>query len=348
MNSAESTGSPDPVRVYLALLEAALEQQDAAVRHDALLDAEAHLRSAIATGLTAEQAIADFGTPAEIASAYSATPAGAFGRRAEGALGADQEQTTAADMWAPAAGGRLSRIPIVGIWFQPRAWTALLYFGLVGFPLATAYFVWAVTVGSLAIGTLPLILGLPLVVFLLGSARALSLFEGKVVETFLGVRMPRRTQPVEGGADSYFWRRIWCWLRDVRSWMSLGYLVGNFPVAVVNFVLIFTLTVLGVVLLVAPILDAVGVPVGVVHDTEGSFELSYMNRRVEPDADGNLWLPAGTAIPSLLIGFALMTAVLWISRGLGWIYGHVVQAIQVARPRPLPRGSGGAAQAAAA
>ncbi|MFZ9915616.1 MAG: HAAS signaling domain-containing protein, partial [Phycisphaerales bacterium] len=190
MNSAEPSGSPDPVRVYLALLEAALEHQDAALRHDALLDAEAHLRSAIATGLTAEQAIADFGTPAEIAGAYSGSPvaAGVVGH-AEGAPHADRAQAPSADVTVPARGGRLSRIPVVGVWFQPRAWTALLYFGLIGFPLAAAYFVWAVTIGSLAIGTLPLILGLPLVVFLLGSARALSLFEGKVVETFLGVRM---------------------------------------------------------------------------------------------------------------------------------------------------------------
>jgi hypothetical protein len=26
--------------------------------------------------------------------------------------------------------------------------------------------------------------------------------------------------------------------------------------------------------------------------------------------------------------------VLWMVRGFGWVYGHVVQAIQVARPQP--------------
>jgi hypothetical protein len=42
-------------------------------------------------------------------------------------------------------------------------------------------------------------------------------------------------------------------------------------------------------------------------------------------------------VPSLLAGLALFTATLWLARGMGWVYGHVVQAIQVARPQPVPR-----------
>jgi hypothetical protein len=218
------------------------------------------------------------------------------------------------------------------------AWRALAYFGIVSFPLATAYFVWAVTVGSLAIGTVPTIVGIPLVVFLLGSARALSLFEGKVVELFLGVRMPRRTQPVAGVvADGVvrvgFWRRIWCWLRDVRSWMSLGYLVGNFPVSVAAFLVTFILSLTSLVLLALPVIDLLGFPIGQVDSREdGRIHLLF--HEVKPDANGNLWLPDGAAIPALLVGLVLLTATLWLVRGMGWVYGHVVQAIQVARPRP--------------
>ena len=35
----------------------------------------------------------------------------------------------------------------------------------------------------------------------------------------------------------------------------------------------------------------------------------------------------------LALGLVIVTATLWMVRGLGWVYGHVVQAIQVARPR---------------
>ena len=51
-------------------------------------------------------------------------------------------------------------------------------------------------------------------------------------------------------------------------------------------------------------------------------------------ADGNVWFPASATVPCVAIGLVGLTAVLWMVRGFGWVYGHVVQAIQVARPQP--------------
>ncbi|MFM7259968.1 MAG: sensor domain-containing protein [bacterium] len=341
----------DPLRTYLALLEVALGSSDAALRHDALIDAETHLRDAVAGGLSIERAIAEYGSPEEVASAYLST-AGTAARETDRwpSNGAVTEGATASvgpvpagvvaesAVVPPARKRRLRDIPVLGIWFHPIAWRALVYFGVVSFPLATAYFVWSITIGSIAIGTVPTIIGLPLIVFLLGSARALSLFEGKVVEFFLGVRMPRRTQPVVGVVEDGiiavgFWRRIWCWLRDVRSWLSLGYLLGNFPISLATFVVTFTLALMSFVLLALPIINLLGFPIGHVVDWEDG-RMQFFFHEIKPDADGNLWLPSGAAIPTLLIGLALLTATLWLVRGMGWVYGHVVQAIQVARPRP--------------
>jgi len=360
--SAEEHGSldaasVDPVRAYLVRLELALLGSDPALRHDALIDAEAHLRAAIVAGTPVMQALAEFGTPEEIAAAYLGTSVGHANMRAAcdevassqvpslAPSSSSSSSPSSSPMLAePQAAGkkrRLRDIPLIGVWFHPVAWRALAYFGIVSFPLATAYFVWTVTVGSLAIGTVPTIIGIPLIVFLLGSARALSLFEGKVVELFLGVRMPRRTQPVAGvvgdGTTSVgFWRRIWCWLRDVRSWMSLGYLVGNFPVSVAMFVVTFTLSLVSFVLLTLPIVDLFGYPIG--HtDHESDMEFHFFFSEVKPDTVGDLWLPTGAGIPSFLAGLLLLTATLWLVRGMGWIYGHVVQAIQVARPQPSLR-----------
>ncbi|NBQ16326.1 MAG: hypothetical protein EBU31_17365, partial [Proteobacteria bacterium] len=50
---------------------------------------------------------------------------------------------------------------------------------------------------------------------------------------------------------------------------------------------------------------------------------------------GNVWITAPLALASLAVGLALATATLWLARGFGWVYGHVVQAIQVARPMPM-------------
>ena len=338
---AEPPAAPDPVRRYLSELELELLPHDAALRHDALIDAEAHLRAAIAAGSTAEHAIAAYGSPAEIAAAYVAAERAvpAWRGPAEPARAAAPMAGCAAGE-APAAhpgaerGFRVRDIPVIGVWADVRAWGALAYFGAVGFALSVAYFTWSVAIGALSIGLAPILVGVPVFIFLLGSARALCLFEGKVVELFLGVRMPRRTQPVEGADTIGFWQRIWCWLKDIRSWLSLAYLLGNFPVAVVLFAVTVAIAFASAILVGVPVLEVLGVHPIQVHADEGSeLTIQYLGQELAPDADGTVCLPPALAVVSFAVGVALATAGLWLMRGLGWVYGHVVQAIQVARPR---------------
>ena len=346
MASAEPPVSADPVRTYIAFLALELDRADAALRHDALIDAEAHLRAAIAAGASPGKAIADYGTPQEIAAAYleadgAARPwaeAATVARAGDGATGGAVTAASGVEA-APAQAHdgaarrrwRFRDVPVIGIWGNPRAWSALAFFGVVSFPLATAYFVWSVAVGSVAIGLMPVLVGAPILVLLLGSARAICLFEGKVVEALLGVRMPRRTQPVAGADQVEFWQRIWCWLRDIRSWMSLGYLLGNFFVSVVTFALTVTLTAASAAFLLLPLLQLLGLPMAQVDGVE---TVTFLGRDLAPDADGNVWFPASATVPCVVIGLVGLTAVLWMVRGFGWVYGHVVQAIQVARPQP--------------
>jgi len=335
MEHAESPSADKVVRSYIAQLGLELEGADAALRHDAIIDAEQHLRAAIATGVTAEMAVAEYGTPTEIARAYMdaehlprswhITPATA--------ATSSSSALTPVDIPAVSKHQRLRDIPIIGVWFDRRAWGAVVYFGAVGFVLSLAYFVWSVTIGSLAIGLAPILIGVPLVVLLLGSARAICLFEGKVVEFFLGVRMPRRTQPVQGADHIGFWQRIWCWLRDVRSWLSLGFLLGNFPVSVVTFAVTLTLAVTSLALVVIPVVHILGYPIMNVSGDDA--DIMFMGTQLVPDAAGDVWLTAPLAVASLAIGLALATGTLWLARGFGWVYGHVVQAIQVARPHPM-------------
>jgi hypothetical protein len=341
MESAEPPIAPDAVRIYLSQLSLALEGQDAALRHDALLDAEAHLRAAVAAGAAPERAVAEYGTPPEIARAYADAEGAPRGWRGGPSISASGSPAPiGAGDAMPAMAREVRRggardIPVIGVWFDGRAWGALLYFGVIGFALSLAYFVWAVVIGALSLGLSPIVIGIPLFVFLLGSARAICLFEGKVVELFLRVRMPRRTQPVEGVDHVGFWQRIWCWLRDVRSWMSLGYLLGNFPVSVVAFAVTFTLAVTSLALVAIPVVHLLGLPVGHVSGDDADVHFVFLGTPLVPDASGNVWLTAPLALASLAVGLALATATLWLARGFGWVYGHVVQAIQVARPMPM-------------
>ena len=332
MEPSEHAAGGDPIRAYLAQLGLELARCDAALRHDALIDAEAHLRAAVRAGASPERAIDEYGTPAEVARAYRGEEAGTEQRQSDSAA-TDAPQPTAAPPADRPSGFRA--LPIICIWANPSAWGALLYFGAVGFVLATAYFVWTISIGGLAFGLLPTLLGLPLFVALLGSARAICLFEGRVVQALLGVRMPRRTQPVEGTDGVGFWQRIWCWLRDVRSWLSLAYLLGNFPVSVAAFAVTIALFATGTALVFAPVLSLLGIPFASV-DAGDDVTIQFLWYRLVPSADGTVSLPGAAAPASIAIGLALLTATLWFARGLGWVYGHVVQAIQVARPQPVP------------
>jgi len=90
----------------------------------------------------------------------------------------------------------------------------------------------------------------------------------------------------------------------------------------------------GTALAVAPVLSLLGIPFAVVGADDG-VTIHFLWYRLVPDADGTISLPGAAAPVSIAIGLALLTATLWLARGLGWVYGHVVQAIQVARPQPV-------------
>ena len=332
----------DPVAEYLSHLQRELIGVDAAIAHDALVDAESHLRAAIAAGKSPADAIEEFGPAADFARAYAGAPAPEPHAVTDGA-GSTRPAPSVADGAGESRGtlAALARIPLVGVWFRGRAWSSLLYFLAPCFVIALATFVWVVCVGSLALGTLPIIVGLPLAVFLLGSVRAICLAEGKVVEFFLGVRMPHRVQPVQvltpmgAVAQVGFWQRIGCWLTDVRSWLSLAYLLGNFFVATFLFTVFVTLVATAFVLLAVPVGHALGLPV--VHMQSEDAEVWFLWHRIVPDANGVVHLPTSTCLLSSALGFALATATLWLARGTGWVYGQVVKAIQVARPQAVAR-----------
>jgi heme/copper-type cytochrome/quinol oxidase subunit 4 len=144
--------------------------------------------------------------------------------------------------------------------------------------------------------------------------------------------MPRRVQPVEGADAVGFWQRILCWLRDVRSWLSLAYLFGNFFVSICTFTLTITLCAVCVALVAAGAASLLGMSPILIGDGSEQVTVHMLWWRLEPDASGAVHNPRAAAIPMIAVGLALATATLWLMRGLGWIYGHVVQAIQVARP----------------
>lgn len=349
---------------YLAELQAAMTGLDAATVHDALVDAENHLLTALRSGLTIEQAISDYGSPQEVAKAYFDEAHQTTAHRADSGDALSVENLPAGPTGtSPSVNQRFQQIPVIKIWADPKAWGSAFYFLVPGFAFALASFIWVVTVGSLSVAMMPVLLGIPLFIFLMGSVRVISLFQGKLVERLIGIRMPHRMQPVVipvlrgTGAELHFWRRIRFWLTDVRSWLSLAYLLGNFFVAVILFSLFVTLTAVATSLLFAPLWELAPKEIALIPQVTDGFvvrivgldwitissdgamptSIRIFGQTLTPDANGVIHLPGVPAAVLSLLGIALLTATLWLAKGIGYVYGLATQAVQVARPQPIAR-----------
>jgi hypothetical protein len=100
------------------------------------------------------------------------------------------------------------------------------------------YFTLVVTGVSTAGGMLVLIVGVPLFLLVLGMVRAMALFEGKLVEGLLGTRMPRRERAAP--PDTNLLQRMWFWVKDIRTWASMAYMIIMLPLGIFYFTIAVT------------------------------------------------------------------------------------------------------------
>ncbi|HZW08147.1 MAG TPA: sensor domain-containing protein [Phycisphaerales bacterium] len=307
---------------YLSQLAVAGVGLDPALVNDMLADAEQHLWNAVGEGVPVEQAVAEFGEPRDVVAGYvQAESLRGRGRKAEVPLATIAGGQVVSAAPAPRKRG-LEAVPVVGIWADRYAWGSLVLF-IAGFALATAYFAVVVSWASLSLGTIAMIIGLPLLVALLGFCRVLALGHGRVIEVLTGVRMPRRTAPVAGTGMASFWGRIVLWLKDARSWLSVAYLLGNFPVAVALFTVFVSLVSTSAALMFAPIAELF-MPDEWFESGNGFHFLGWEGGR----------MPAALGVLSFLLGLVMATGTLWLAKGSGWLYAQVAKAIQVSRPVP--------------
>jgi uncharacterized membrane protein len=171
--------APRTINEYLKQLRAALRGADPALIQDALYDAEEHLRAELAEQPGRDEAamldhvVGSYGAPDEVADIYR-----------------DQEikiQRAIRPPPPPKHHSVLGRF--FGVAADPHTYGALFYL-LLSLVTGIFYFTWAVTGLSLSAGLLILIIGIPFFLLFLGSVRGLSLLEGRIVETMLGVRTP--------------------------------------------------------------------------------------------------------------------------------------------------------------
>lgn len=286
---------PRSIQEYLDQLREQLAGADPALIQDALYDAEEYLRGELHQhpDKTEEQILAaiatTYGAPDEVAEAYRATEI-----KVQAALRTPRPQKRRSLL------GRF-----FGVLADPRAYTSMFYMLLALFT-GIFYFTWVVTGTALSFGLLPLIIGIPFFLLFLGSVRLLSLVEGRIVETLLGVRMPRR--PTYPGGSLPLFTHIKELLADGRTWSTLLYMVLCLPLGILYFTLVIAWLAVSLALILSPLSFIWG-------------DLIYLNGPVAVS-----WM----AIPLLIvIGILLLISLLHVVRGIGYLHGQMAKSLLV-------------------
>jgi hypothetical protein len=195
-----------------------------------------------------------------------------------------------------------------GVYTDPRAWGALLYM-LITFVTGIFYFTWAVTGVSISISFLIFIFGFPIALLFLLSVRGLALLEGRLVEALLGIRMPRR--PLFSHQGMKWFDRLKALLTDKATWFMLVYMLLQFVLGVVYFVLIVTVLSFSLSFIAVPFFQELwGQGVVMNNDVRYSFpSWSY---------------------PLLVVGgVALWTVFMNLARGIGQLHGRMAKSLLV-------------------
>ena len=283
---------PHSIAEYLDQLRAALVGADPALVQDALYDAEEYLRSELAEnpGMAEADVIASvagsYGAPSEVADIYRDTEV-----RVQTALRAPKPKPQQSVLGQ-----------FFGVAVDPRTYGALFYSVL---SLATGifYFTWVVTGLSLSAGLAVLIIGIPFAILFLGSVRVLSLVEGRIVETMLGERMPRRPLYSERGKG--WMDRIANMFSDPRTWSTLLYMLAMLPLGILYFTVFVTLMTTAVACIGAPFL----------------FGFGAFDNWIYNNWDVSSMMYAWQYPFCLAFGIVLLFATLHLARGLGKVHG---------------------------
>ena len=291
---------PTTIPEYLEQLRAALRGADPAMIQDALYDAEEYLRSELAeqSGKNEAEVIASvagsYGAPEEVAEIYR-----------------DTEVTVSRALRAPAPRKRESALgKFFGVVVDPRTYGALFYM-LLSLATGIVYFTVVTTGASLSLGLLVLIIGIPLLVLFLALIRVLSLVEGRIVETLLGERMPRRPLYTQRGKG--WLERIKEIFTDGRTWTAMLYFLLMLPLGIAYFTTAVTL--------LSTSLAFIAAPFGFFF-ANGDYGMTFGDVNVVTDAP---WL-----LPLLSVaGVVLLFATLHLARGIGKLHGLLAKHLLV-------------------
>ena len=286
--------TPKTINEYLEQLSTALKRGDPALAQDALYDAEEYLRSELAEHPEWDEATmlanvtTSYGAPEEVAEIYR-----------------DKETQVEDALRSPPAARRATVLGrFFSVFADPLAYSSLFYM-LLSLATGIFYFTWAITGLSLSLGLCILIIGLPFAVLFISTVRALALVEGRLIESMLGVRMPRR--PLYADRGKPFSARIKNMFTDPRTWSTLLYMVLKLPLGIIYFTFAIIGLSLSLSMTVAPIMKA-------------TLDIGMLN------INGVAYAPPLWALPfTLAIGIVGLCLTLHMARGIGRLQGQLAK-----------------------
>ena len=292
---------PSTIQRYLGQLRTALAGADPSLVQDALYDAEDYLRSEMSSNPDKTEAeiiamvASSYGAPDEVADIYRETEF-----KVQAALRTPKP---------PPSRSLFSRF--FGVLADARAYGALFYLVLT---IATGllYFSWVAVGLSFSLGVSVLIIGVPFLILYFGSIRVLSLVEGRIVETMLGQRMPRR--PLYSDRQQPLLTQIKELFTDARIWRTQLYFLLMMPLGITYFIAIITLVSVALTMVFLPLAMWVGLATGDL--TTDAWQL-LNTRLLGVDWTVDYWF---TPI-LMLTGFLLLISTLHLARGIGYLHG---------------------------
>jgi len=238
---------------YLDELRKELSGYDPALIQDALFDAEEHLRNAfeeaqsVKTDITESEAlpsiIEKYGTPKDTAKAY---------------LEIEDYLTPAVKSHKKGRKPDNLLANFFGIIADSKAWKAFLYmiFSITGM----IYGLWGIIGLMFCVFT-------PFAIIVFPSIRVIALLEGRIVETLLETRMPRKPIFQKKASEGPI-TRIKTLITDPITWKSLAYMILQFPLGLIYAVTPLLLMAVSLKFILYPLLDPVfGRPLITIKET---------------------------------------------------------------------------------
>jgi len=232
---------------FLKLIKKELKGCDRALIQDALSDAEEHLNTAVENLMQNNSEISyqeafisacdDYGDISEVAAEYK--------KMENKYQPVFVEVKNGSKSW-------LSKFFL--IISDPRAWTSSLYM-ILSIITGIVYGTWVICGLSVSIPLLIFIIGLPIAGFFLLSIRGIALLEGRLVELFLGIRMPRKPMFMNKGQG--WWSKFKDLVKARITWKAMIYMILQMPLGIIYFSLFITLFIVSIALIAAPIVELI-------------------------------------------------------------------------------------------